>query len=68
MIPCIGSPVFIIDKAHQYINQQFDIANSLSSAKLIGFHVDTKGGANNVVRYHLAFELVNAFGSKYIGV
>lgn len=27
VIPCIGSPVFVIDKAHTYINQQFDIGN-----------------------------------------
>lgn len=68
VIPCIGSPVFIIDKAHSYINQQFDIANKMSSAKLIGFNINTQGGANNVIRYSIIFELSNAFGSKYIGV
>jgi len=25
VIPCIGSPVFLIEKAHTYMNQQFDL-------------------------------------------
>lgn len=68
VIPCIGSPVFIIDKAHTYINQQFDIANANSTAKLIGYSINTKGSANNVTRYTMVFEISNTFGLKYIGV
>lgn len=40
----------------------------MSSAKMIGYQIDKKGGANNVIRYQLVFELANAFGSKFIGV
>lgn len=40
-IPCLGSPVFIIEKAHEWISQQFDIANTQSSAKLIAFKTNT---------------------------
>lgn len=67
-IPCLGSPVFIIEKAHDWISQQFDISNTQSSAKLIAFKTNTQGAANNSIDYHLLFELSNYFGSKYIGV
>ena len=68
VIPCIGSPVFIIEKAHTYINQQFDIGNQQATVKLVAFNLETKGGAYNVVKYRLVFELGNYLGSKYIGV
>lgn len=60
--------MFIIEKAHTYIAQQFDIANTASSARLIGFRVDPKAGAFNVVCYYLIFELENYLGRKYIGI
>lgn len=40
----------------------------MSSAKLIGFSIDTKGSAYNVTTYKIVFELANSFGQKYIGV
>ena len=68
VIPCIGSPVFIIEKAHQYIDQQFDIANQMSSANLVAFKKDTQKAAFNSIVYRMVFELANYGGSKFIGV
>jgi len=36
--------------------------------KLIAFKVDSKGGAYNIVRYSIVYELGNYLGSKYIGL
>lgn len=36
--------------------------------KFIGYEILKNGGAHNVVKYSLVFELSNFFGSKYIGV
>lgn len=68
VIPCLGSPVFVIEKAHEWISQQFDIGNTMSSAKLIAYKKITEGAAYNSIDYILLFQLENYFGSKYIGV
>ncbi len=35
---------------------------------MIGFDIDAKGGAYNVVRYRIIYELGNYLGNKYIGL
>ncbi len=67
-IPCIGSPVFLVEKAHDYINQQFDRDNKYSSVKYLCYHKNTSKSAANSIIYRFIFELSNYGGSKYVGV
>jgi len=43
--------VFVIEKAHEWISQQFDIANNMSSALLMAFKKNTQGAAYNSIDY-----------------
>lgn len=67
-IPCIGSPVFLVEKAHEYINQQFDRDNKYSSVKYLCYHKNTTKAPANSVLYRFIFELSNYGGAKYVGV
>ena len=68
VIPCIGSPVFLIEKAHNYIDQQFDLSNNYSSVDYLFFSKDTSDAKKNSIVYKFVFEASHFGGSKYIGV
>ncbi len=67
-IPCIGSPVFLVEQAHTYIDQQFDVNNKYSSVEYLCYHKNTSKAASNSVLYRLIFKLSNYNNTKYIGV
>ncbi|MCP4521443.1 MAG: hypothetical protein GY827_07090 [Cytophagales bacterium] len=67
-VPCVGSPIFLIEKAHTYINQQFDLQNKYSSVRYLCYHKNTAKASSNSVLYRFIFELSHYGGSKYIGV
>jgi hypothetical protein len=68
VVPCVGSPVFLIEKAHQYIDQQFDLQNKYSSVQFLGFKRDPSKANVNHICYKLVFSLSHFGGKKYIGV
>ncbi len=68
VVPCVGSPVFLIEKAHEYIAQQFDLQNKYSSIQYLGMKKDTADANRNSITYKMMWELSHFGGSKFIGV
>lgn len=58
----------MIEKAHSYIDQQFDLQNKYSSVNFLGYKRNTSNANKNSIVYKFLFELSNFGGSKYIGV
>ena len=67
-IPCIGSPVFLIEKAQQYIDKQFDLTNKYSSVRYMCYHKNSSKSSSNSVIYRFIWELSNYGSAKYIGI
>ncbi len=68
VIPCIGSPVFLIEKAHQWLDMQFDLQNKYSSVKYLGLKRLAEESKKNHICYKMVFKLENPKGHKYIGI
>ena len=57
-----------MEKAHTWIDQQFDLANKYTSIQYYGYQQDTTRATLNSIVYKLMWEVSHYGGKKYIGV